>query len=173
MVFKFVQLLIPVLMILFGFFQTFIYLKLRKTFSNWPVVVGEITHSRLLNQLDLNGKNVTEAIIAFNYKFKGKMYKSEMPVLRGYDLFPSLEYETYLTKKYRPGDVVEVRVNPKVNEFACLEVAPFSRLSAILVPLMPILGIALIVLLKNNYFSELYEYLLLQYDLAMYKAQNI
>ncbi|QFT55131.1 hypothetical protein FIU95_11245 [Microbulbifer sp. THAF38] len=28
MIFKFVQLLIPVLMILFGFFQAFIYLKL-------------------------------------------------------------------------------------------------------------------------------------------------
>ncbi|WP_444957517.1 DUF3592 domain-containing protein [Microbulbifer sp. ZKSA002] len=168
MIFKAIQLLIPAVMILFGFFQTIVYLRMRKTFGNWPVVVGEITHSRLLNQLDSNGKKVTEAIIAFNYKFRGREYKSEMPVLRGYDLFPSLEYESYLTKKYRPGDIVDARVNPKVSGLAYLEVAPFSRLSAILVPLLPVLGVALIVLFKSSYFVDLYGYLLLQYDLAMY-----
>ncbi|MEX2964284.1 DUF3592 domain-containing protein [Microbulbifer sp. TYP-18] len=172
MTFKLLQLVIPTLMILFGFFQTIVYLRLRKTFANWPIVAGEITHSRLLNQLDLNGREMIEAIISFNYKFEGKEYKSETPALRGYDLFPSLAYEAYLTNKYRPGDVVNARVNPRVNEIAYLEIAPFSRLSAVLVPLMPILGITLFIFLNSEYSSELYEYLFLQYDLVMYRLHT-
>ncbi|AMX03898.1 DUF3592 domain-containing protein [Microbulbifer thermotolerans] len=173
MILKLFSVLIPMFLIATGFLQTFIYLKLKKTFNNWPNVTARITYSRFLNQLDVDGRKMVEAIIAFEYTFRGKSYRSETPVLRGYDLFPDFDYEKNLTKKYQVGDLVNARVHPKVNSVAYLEVAPLSRLSTVLVPLMIFLSIGFIVALKLGYISEVYEYLRLQFELATYQPDRI
>ncbi|WP_250461650.1 DUF3592 domain-containing protein [Microbulbifer litoralis] len=154
-----------------GFLQTIIYLKFRKNFQSWPTVAAKIIHSRLLNQLDVEGRRVIEAVIAFEYEFCGKSYRSETPALRGHDLFPDLNYEWDLTKKYRVGDLVNARVHPRTGQVAYLEVAPLSRLSTVLVPLMIFCSIGFLVALKFGYVAELYEYVKLQLELATYKPQ--
>jgi len=46
-----------------------------------------------------------EVIIEFEYSFRGELYKSNTPVLRGYDLFLSLEYEKDLVHHYPKGGI--------------------------------------------------------------------
>ena len=144
MIIKIIQLTIPLLLAGTGLLQTILYFKLKKTFERWPTVAAEVTHSVLLNQLDADGRDILEGIINFKYTFRGKEYEVDTPALRSYDLFPSLEYERSLTRRYRVGDIVNARVHPNAPSLAYLEVAPFSRASAILSPIMTLLGIALL-----------------------------
>jgi hypothetical protein len=92
--------------------------------------------------MDAEGKNVLEAIIYFKYNFRGKEYESNTPALRGYDFFPSFDYEHGLVKKYPKGEVVNLKVHPNEPNLAYLEVAPFSKISAALAPLGIILLVA-------------------------------
>lgn len=152
---KVVSLFIGVAFALTGVLQTFLYLRLKKHFLNWPVVAAKITHSRLLNQTGPDGKKLLEAIIYFTYDFRGKSYKTNTPALRGYDLFPSLEYERALVKKYRAGDMHNIRVHPALPRVAYLEVAPLSVISTVLAPVFTLGGIALIV----AYFYGVFDFL--------------
>lgn len=145
MIVKILQLAIPLLLTGMGLLQTIFYFKLKKTFERWPIVAAEITHSVLLNQLDADGRAIVEGVINFKYSFRGQEYEVDTPAIRAYDLFPSLEYERSLTKRYRVGDIVNARVHPNSSSLAYLEVAPFSRASAILSPIMTLLGIALFI----------------------------
>ncbi|UTW45926.1 DUF3592 domain-containing protein [bacterium SCSIO 12696] len=144
MIFKIIFVFVlPMLLAIAGLWQTFVYFRLKKYFDLWPVVAAEITHSRLLNQTGVNGEIMLEGIIHFKYSIRGKDYKSDTPALRGYDLFPSLNYERSLVKKYPKGEFVNARVHPNVNSLAYLEVAPLSKLSTVLAPLMFLLGVGI------------------------------
>lgn len=153
---KILSLIIFVLMSLAGIFQTVLYRKLSKTFDSWPVVSAEITQSFFLNRLLPDGEEACEARISFNYRFRGKDYKADTPVLRGYELFPSEKYESALVAKYRKGQLYNVRVHPKIPEIAYLEVAPLSRASTILAPILSLGGM----LLVGAYFYGLFDVVL-------------
>ena len=165
---KIISLFFFVGMALAGVTQTYIYFKLRRVFNRLPVVAAKITHSRLLNQLGANGENLLEAIIAYEYSFRGKEYEAKTPALRGYDLFPSLEYERALVQRYPKGEFVNVRVIPDMPEVGYLEVAPLSKLSTVLSPIMAIGGILLIVAYFMGAYELLYEELVTIIDHLKY-----
>ena len=152
---KIISLLLFSGMALFGIWQTFFYLRLKKTFDRWPVIGAQVTTSWLLNQPGADGQYLLEAVVHFSYSFRGQEYVSKTPALRGYDLFPSLEYERKLVKKYPKGEFVNARVHPYAPDFAYLEVAPLSITSTILAPLMAIGGVGLII----AYYYGVFEFL--------------
>jgi hypothetical protein len=158
---KILSLFIFIIMSLAGVLQTFIYTRTKEVFEHLPVVAGEITHSRLLNQMGLNNEQLLEAIIYYKYTFRGQEYEANTPALRGYDLFPSLEYERSLVNKYKTGDIVNIRVMPEIPDLAYLEVAPLSKSSAILAPVMTLGGIALLLAYFYGIFDILYKYILI------------
>lgn len=128
-----------------GLAQTFYYLRVRKIFNSLPIVSAEIIGSRLLHQLDLDNKDLTQAIINFKYSYQGDEHESSSPVLRGFELFPSFDYERALVKKYRPGDRATARVVQGRSVEAYLEVAPLSRASYGVVLLLVIFPMVLVV----------------------------
>lgn len=155
-----------------GLSQTVVYLYLKAKFRRWPVVAAKITQSRLLNQLGVDNENMLEALIRFEYEFRDKKYESSTPALRGYDLFPSYEYESSLVRRYQFGEFTNARVHPECPEVSYLEVAPLSRRSTILVPIMTITGIAIFIGLENGFLQELYQYLIMQLDIAIEGRRN-
>lgn len=144
MLVKILLITIPLLMAALGILQTLLYLGQKKYFTQWSCVSTEITHSWFLNQLAPDGEQLTEAVISFTYEVGGKQYESNTPALRGYELFPSLKYESALVKKYKLGSHHKARVHPKFPEIAYLEIAPLSKLSTVLAPAMSLLGIGLL-----------------------------
>ena len=170
MLLKGIHLLLFFSLTLLGLLQTFIYWRFSKSFRTWPKVRAEITHSRLLDQL-IDGKNECEAIIAFKYRYNGVEYVSETPALRGYALFKNRDFEKSLVQKYRPRDFVLARVHPQLTNVAYLERAPLSWTSVLFVPAWIALGLTAIYLLKNGYFTDLYNYLQLQNDLLILESE--
>ncbi|WP_237059754.1 DUF3592 domain-containing protein [Microbulbifer sediminum] len=168
---KLPQLLVFLLFTMLGLAQTLIYWRFSRTFTGWSRVRAEITHSRLLNQL-IAGRNIVEAIIAFRYEVDGCEYSSKTPVLRSYNLFPSIAYESRLVKKYRPGDMVTARFHPLEPSIAYLERAPISWSSTLLVPAWIALGLAVIYGINEGYFTRLWDYLLLQNDLLIMESES-
>ena len=170
MLLKLPQILLFLALTSLGLFQTLVYWRFSRTFSNWPRVQVEITHSRLLNQLG-DGKNLVEAIIAFKYTVNGREYSSNTPALRSYNLFPSLAYESQLVRKYRRGDIVTARFHPLEPSVAYLERAPLSWSSTLLVPGWIGLAVAVIYGFREGHFSQLWEYLVLQNDLIIMESE--
>jgi Protein of unknown function (DUF3592) len=142
---KFLFMLVPAALMILGLLETLMYTRIKKVYHKLPVAAATITYSRLLNYIDLDGKREIGAIIKYKYTFRGKEYESETPVLKGYDLFPSLDYYQQLVKENRPGDIINVRVLPTFPELAYITVAPLSRLSTVLAPVVSLGSIALIV----------------------------
>ena len=128
-----------------GLFETLLYLRIKKVYHRLPVVAAKIVYSRLINHTDLDGKREIGAIIKYTYRFRGGEYEAETPVLKGYDLFPSLDYYQKLVKENRPGDIVNVRVVPSMPELAYITVAPLSKLSTVLAPVISLASLALII----------------------------
>lgn len=128
-----------------GSLQAFIYLRIRKYWDKLPVVAAEITHSKIDRWTDSNGKFHYDADIKFSYRFRGKDLASDTPALRSVELFVPFNYNGSLVAKYPIGEVVNARVLPVEPYTAYLEVAPFSKLSVILTPLLILLWSAYIV----------------------------
>lgn len=152
---KIISLILFVFMSLVGIAQTVVYTVLKKRLQGWPTVAAQVTHARLLNQVSPDGKTLMEAVIYFKYSYQGKEYKANTPALRGYELFPSLDYEAKLVEKYNVDEFYNVKVSPRAPELAYLEIAPLSTASTILAPMLSILGITLLYLLVTGQ-AELY-----------------
>ncbi|WP_111640283.1 DUF3592 domain-containing protein [Marinimicrobium alkaliphilum] len=151
------QIGLPLLLAITGLLQTIVYLGLRRKSERWPKVAAVITFSKLLNHMDLDNRNVLEAMIHYKYTFLGKEYEGKTPALRGYDMFPSYDYESKLVKKYRPGDTVNAVVCPRAPELCYLEVAPLSKVSTVMAPLFFILGVALFLAYFWGVWDILYD----------------
>ena len=121
---------------LFGVTQTYLYRKIKREWSTYPVVAGTVIESRLFDQTDSGGTRTYEALIKFKYDFKGKEYESETPALRGPQLFPQYEFELSLLDKYKEGEMYNVKVHPEVPTVAYLEIEPLSKKSMIFLPLI-------------------------------------
>jgi len=100
-----------------------------------PVVAATISEARLDHRNE-TGRTVYEAIIEFQYNFRGRQYESKSPALRGIQVFPLYEYEANLLEKYKEGGIYNARVFPNMPELAYLEIAPLSRLSILMFPLI-------------------------------------
>ncbi len=122
-----------------GFGQTFLYRKVKKQWATLPEVEGEIVESKLLNHNDLDGNRIYEAQIVFKYRFNGNEFESSTPVLKSPQLFPNKDLEHDLLSRYKVGDMVVVRVLPNRPKLAYLEISPFSKLSAILLPVFTVI----------------------------------
>lgn len=119
-----------------------------------------ITTSRLLNHNDVRGSRVYEALLEFEYDFRGKRYRLNTPLLRSMQLFSDKNIEHELLAKYKEHDLVNVRVMPSSPQNAFIEVQPFSLASATGVPMLAILyaatvfGYGWIVVNIFNYESD-------------------
>lgn len=135
-IFKFV---VPFGLVALGLFQTLYYRRLKSVFSELPVVAGEIIESKLHDDPWTNpGKRVFEARIKYKYRFRGKEYIGDTPALRGYQLWPSYSYEYELLKRYKKGDIANIKVVPSNPRIAYLEVAPLDKKSAMLMPILAV-----------------------------------
>ena len=128
-----------VLLFTIGIGQTYLYRKVKKQWDSLPVVGAEIIESRLLDYNDMDDRRIYEAKIRFKYKFRGEEYESETPLLKSPQLFPDKDIELDLLARYKEGDIINARVMPNLPEAAFIEVAPFSKLSAIGIPVLILL----------------------------------
>jgi hypothetical protein len=119
-----------------GVAQVVYYLRIRKFWDSLPVVAAEITYSKLDRWNDEAGKSYYDADIRFSYRFRGKQLESDTPDLRSIELFTPYTYNGSLVPRYRVGDIVNARVVPREPYVAYLEVAPLSKLSAVLMPIL-------------------------------------
>lgn len=130
-----IKLIIPFGLILLGLFQTIHYRRVSKNFDKLPVVACTIIESKLLDDAFSNpGKRIYEAQIKYKYTFRGQEYIGETPSLRGYELWPDLDYEWVLLRKYKENEIFNAHVLPNSPKIAYLEVAPLDKRSAILMP---------------------------------------
>ncbi|MCV6626549.1 MAG: hypothetical protein OIF38_10665 [Cellvibrionaceae bacterium] len=143
---KVIFIFISVIFVILSLLQVLVYKHQKKYFNTWPVVAAKITFSKLLNQIGANGEDLIEAIIHFEYEFRGKTYTSKTPTLSSIDLFPSLDYQKEIYNKYAKGEYYNARVSPISGEIAYLEVAPLSIMSAVLAPVFGIGSLAFLYL---------------------------
>jgi hypothetical protein len=127
--------LVLVALVVTNTIQIFAYFRVKKVFARLPVVAAEITQRKMFNDYDIDGRRRYEADIRFRYRYQGKEYESQTAALRSAQLFPLWNYERELYERYPIGSVVNARVLPDVPEVAFLEVAPFSVVSAVLLPI--------------------------------------
>ena len=120
-------------------FNAFAYRRIKRIWGHLPVVAATITHCSLDDHLTVEGGRKYEAKIRFSYDFRGKTYESGTPALRGPQLFPLWNYESEMIKRYEVGEMYNARVVPSGPELAYLEVAPFSKVSAIFLPIITVL----------------------------------
>lgn len=114
----------------------FFYRRIRKYWSHLPVVAATVTHCSLDDYLTVEGGRKYRANIRFTYEFNGKTYESRTPALRGPQVFPLWNYEWEMVQKYKVGQQYEARVVPSGPELAYLEIAPFSWVSAVFLPIL-------------------------------------
>jgi len=139
-----------------GIGQTYLYLKLKKHWNSFHIVAATITKSKLFDLTDANGIRKYDAQISFKYRFRGKEYECDTPALRSPQIFPLYEYESTLLDKYKVGEMYNAKVHPNLPEMAFLEIAPLSKLSVFLLPLI-ILGYAAYLIGVGLYFTWVYE----------------
>ncbi|MBB6522279.1 DUF3592 domain-containing protein [Pseudoteredinibacter isoporae] len=125
---------VSIIFIILSILPVLIYKILKKRTNTWPVVSAKVTYSKLLNQTDAQGESLIEAIVHFEYEFRGKAFTSQTPTLSSFNLFPSLDYQREIYNKYTKGEYYNARVSPISGELAYLEVAPLSIISAVLMP---------------------------------------
>ncbi len=128
--------------ILVAFFQLLSYLIVKSKYNNMHVVEGAITHSKLDNYNDVDGKRVFQANIEIEYKFNGRTYISASPVLRSFEFSPSHNFENNLVERYQAGEVVNVRLNENYPASGYIVIAPLSVVSSAGVSLAAIIGVA-------------------------------
>jgi len=147
-----------------GVGQTYLYRKVKRQWDSLPVVGAEIIESQLLDYNDMDDRRIYEAKIRFRYKYRGEEYESETPLLKSPQLFPDKDIEHDLLARYKVGDIINARVMPNLPSAAFIEVAPFSKLSAIGVPVFVLLyalavfGYGWFVVNIFNYESEARTY---------------
>ena len=141
-----------ILMVVFGIAQTIAYFAIRRQFDQMPIVAAEITESKLVDYIDVERRRTYEAKIKFKYNFRGVEYESDQPALTVIRLFPAFGYESELSKKYPKGAIVNAHIVPSNPKLAYLEVAPFDKLSAILLPIISI-GLILYFVGVGYFFS--------------------
>ena len=129
------KVIVPIVLIVLGLFNTIAYFQIRKRFYSWPVVAARIIESELRNHTNADGNRVYEANIEYEYEFRGHIYHSNTPILKGYELFIQWDREDALIKKYRNGDIVNARVCPSAPRICYLEIANLDWLSTALVPI--------------------------------------
>ena len=71
-----------------------LYRRVRKYWNSLPVVAATITRCSLDDYLTPDGGRRYEARIRFSYEFRGEMYESDTPALRGPQLFPFWQFES-------------------------------------------------------------------------------
>ena len=125
-----------VILCFLGIGQTYLYYKLKKNWKYFPVVAATITKSELFDLTSGDGVRSYEAKISFKYSFLGKDYECDTPALRSPQVFPLYEYESTLLDKYKVGEMYNAKVHPNIPEVAFLEIAPLSKLSVFLLPLI-------------------------------------
>ena len=118
--------------------QFIMYRSVRRNWEHYIPVRAIISRSRLIDQLNTDGGRDYQAEIRFTYHWNGKEYESDTAILRGPQLFPLWNYESLLLQKYKQGEHCEARVHPQNPEIAFLEMAPLSKKSAILLPVLTI-----------------------------------
>lgn len=84
--------LVPASLTILVLLEAFVYILIKRGCNRIPVIAATITYSRLINHFDLEGKREIGAIIKYKYRLQGAEYQGEKPVLKCYDLFPSLSY---------------------------------------------------------------------------------
>lgn len=119
-------------------FQFFMYRSVKRNWRHYIPVRATITSSKLIDQLNTDGGRDYQAEIRFKYLWDGEEHESDTAILRGPQLFPLWNYEHSLLQKYKEGDYCEARVHPQKADIAFLELAPLSKKSAILLPLLTI-----------------------------------
>lgn len=130
--------LVLVGLVLTNTLQFLMYRSVKRNWGRYIPVRATITRSKLIDQLNADGNRDYEAEIRFKYLWDGKEYESDTAILRGPQLFPLWNYESSLLQKYKEGDYCEARVHPRNPDIAFLELAPLSKMSAILLPIMTI-----------------------------------
>ncbi|GAA6151859.1 hypothetical protein [Pseudoteredinibacter isoporae] len=135
---------ISIIFVILSILPVLFYKFLKKQINTWPVVAAKVTYSKLLNQTGARGESLIEAIVHFEYEFRGKTFTSQTPTLSSFDLFPSLDYQREIYNKYTKGEYYNARVSPISGELAYFEVAPLSIISAVL---MPFLGLGYLAIL--------------------------
>ena len=143
--FKIIMLIVPAFLGSLGILQTLIYVLIKRRFNEFGVVAGEITYSRFINHTDIDGNREVGALITFRYSVAGKEYESDTPLLKGYEMFPSFDYYHELTKRYPPGEIVNVHFSRRRPNVSFLEIAPLSKASTVLAPLISVGCIAIFV----------------------------
>ena len=118
--------------------QFFMYWTVKRNWGQYVPVRATITRSKLIDRLNTDGGRDYKADIRFKYLWDGKEYESDTAILRGPQLFPLWNYESSLPQKYKEGDYREARVHPGNPSIAFLELAPLSKKSAILLPILTV-----------------------------------
>ncbi|WP_299597587.1 DUF3592 domain-containing protein [uncultured Microbulbifer sp.] len=119
-----------------GFAQTFVYSRVNKRWNSLPLVDAKITTSKLKNFTNTEGQRVYEAQIEFEYEYSGAKYRSDTPLLRSPQLFKDNNIEHDLLSRYKEGEKLKVRVIPGSPKDAYIEMERFSRLSAVVIPVL-------------------------------------
>ncbi|WP_444946667.1 DUF3592 domain-containing protein [Microbulbifer sp. VTAC004] len=125
-----------VIIVSLGFGQTFVYQRVKKKWNSLPVVDAKIKTSKLKNFTNAEGQRVYEAQIEFEYEYMGVKYSSDTPLLRSPQLFKNNNIEHDLLSRYKEGGSVAVRVMPSSPKNAFIEMERFSKLSAVVIPVL-------------------------------------
>jgi hypothetical protein len=141
---KVIALIIPIFLGSLGVLQTVVYFLIKRKFDNFGIIAGKITFSKFIDQTDTDGKREIDASIKFSYTIAGKEYESSTPLLKGYEMFPSYGYYHELAKRYPLGEIVNVHFYRKNPNMSFLEIAPLSKSSTILAPLISVGSIIII-----------------------------
>lgn len=156
--FKIVVLIIPAFLGSLGLLQTVIYILVKRRFNDFGVVSGQIIYSKFINHTNTDGNREIGANIKFRYSVAGKEYESDTPLLKGYEMFPSFGYYHDLAKRYPTGETVNVHFSRRNPGVSFLEIAPLSKASTILAPLISIGCIAILVVYLSGAGSILGQY---------------
>ncbi len=125
--------------------QFIMYRSVKRNWEHYVPVRAKITRSRLIDQLNVEGERDYRADLKFKYLWDGQEYESKTAILRGPQLFPIWNYESSLLQKYKEGEYAEARVHPTNPNIAFLELAPLSKKSAILLPVVTVgYGVAIV-----------------------------
>lgn len=127
-----------------GVGQSFLYRRVKQNWDFYPVTLGEVLESKLVDHNDADGKRIYEASIRCRYNHLGVEYESDAVVLRAAQLVPNFNYEHKLVQRYKKGSTVEIRVLPNSPDIAIIELAPLNKASVILVPLLIIVYAVLV-----------------------------
>lgn len=135
------------LIVVFGQFIT--YLITKKRFEGLPSINGVVTHSKLDNYNDVEGKRVYSANLKFKYEVDNKEYESNTAALRSFQIFPFHDYEHELISKYPEGSSISVKYLPETPSKGYLEIAPLSKLSTVALLTVVVVAVGYLIFLGD------------------------